>query len=1049
MSKGIQIMYEGNIKKEGDSIDYSLTPMQDGLLFHNLSQPLSETYIVKYVVDIACNIHFPALEDAWNFVLEKHPMLRAVFKKEQSYYIEKASPPFIKYIDKTKKSSEGCNSLNTKLSSTVSLNKKLPLLLIKLEDKKFQLIWTHHHIFLDGWSVRLVLEDLFDFYKQKVEDSFFSLRPSVPFYKYVDWIKEQDMEEAQHFWKNKLDFPPSFLIKNFKSFEEDTEEQHSIQFLLTAEKTKSLQSFAKDCGVSFSTLIQAAWAILLGYLSGEKEVVYGMTLSGRSAPIDNIEHMVGLLINTLPLKITLPSCQTIKELLRNIQLQTAQISDFIYTPLSQIKAWNGGKEIFDHIMVIENYPPCSFEEEKNETLNIRSLKSYEKTDYPLTIVVNPQPKLRVEFVYKKNKFKEKNLDFILNKFQKILTQFKSTEQPLSSFSILEKKEEDDILSTLNRLDTTIAKSSIYSLVSQHIKNFPENPAIIYFNQIISYRELDEKVESLALVLSQWRGSVVAVHLSPSPDFIVIVLALLRSGCIYMPIDVFLPKSRIIVSLRKTKAQLIISESLFFLDDEFTSKTVNQIKKMNTNESIDRIYLEEPAYIICTSGSTGDPKHILVQHSSLLNHLLALQKEHKLTSLDSILFHTSIGFDVSLRELLWPLISGACIVIAPSNDIDEIFSVIKKNNVTILDVTPSLLDAYLCREDFEELPVKTTFVGGEVLKGEIAKRFYESGTKSFLYNVYGPTEATIDTTFYLCPHQEKYPLIMPIGRPYMNKELYVLDSYNRSVLPGMEGELHIGGKTLARGYYEDEFSTKSKFYESNISKTRIYKTGDIVRFKEDGELEFIRRDDTQVKLRGVRIELEEIIGELDNHPNIKRSEVIFHENDIMGQFLVGYIIAQPPLSKENLRVYLKKKLPLSMVPSYFVFLSHFPTTLNGKTDVNSLKKSFQTEIYSKEDAINKPCTDLEKTFSSVFEEILSVKSLDVTKNFFDIGVHSLLLIKASQMILEKSGRKIELIDFFKYPTIRLLALSQDYNSAKTEISLQKRQKALNNFKRIKS
>jgi amino acid adenylation domain-containing protein len=453
--------------------------------------------------------------------------------------------------------------------------------------------------------------------------------------------------------------------------------------------------------------------------------------------------------------------------------------------------------------------------------------------------------------------------------------------------------------------------------------------------------------------------------------------------------------------------------------------------------------ENLAYVIYTSGSTGTPKGVMNHHRGILNRLLWMQDEYQLSASDRVLQKTPFSFDVSVWEFFWPLLTGARLIVAhPGGHMDSAYLVqlIVDHGITTLHFVPSMLQIFLMERDVERCSsLKRVICSGEALPYDLQQRFFQR-LNAELYNLYGPTEAAVDVSYWHC-RQESNLRIVPIGRPVTNTQLYILDVNMRPVPIGVPGELYIGGIQVARGYLNREELTAQKFIPDPFSenpKARLYKTGDLVRFLSDGNIEFLGRIDFQVKIRGFRIELGEIEAVLGQHSSV-REVVVLAREDIPGEKrLVAYVVptSQSELRISKLREFLLKKLPDYMVPAAFILLQALPLTPNGKIDRRSLQPP-QWESQSEMDFVA-PRKELEKVVAGIWKELLQVRKVGIDDSFFELGGHSLLLVQAHQRILEVADRELSLTDMFRYPTIRTLVqyLSRDEGDGES-ISTQKR------------
>ncbi|MGG3494414.1 amino acid adenylation domain-containing protein [Peribacillus simplex] len=1039
-----------------DIIDiYGLSPLQKGILFHTLydqDDDHSFSYIVQVDFILGGRLDVAAFEKAWEYIIHRHEILRSVFVWEE---VEKPLQAVYQRLPFTIRredwSALPCGEREKKLQQFLNADRRqgfsldeAPLMritAIKEAEEETRIIWTHHHILLDGWSVSLVFSEVMEVYFKMIKGEAFDLPKSLPYKKYIQWINKQDRSKAEKFWTVELKgfHAPTPLMMERNDQGQEKGYGESV-YRLSEELTETMQEWVRNSQLTLNTLVQGAWAYLMSRYSGESDIVFGVTSSGRPAELVGAEKMVGLFINTLPTRIRVTDDHSLVDWLRKIQMKELERRQYEYNSLVDIQGWSEvprSSDLFHTLYVFENYP---IQGERKSDLRVLEVQSAEQTNYPLTLIAMPGKQLTLKLMYDRHHFDEETIHRIQGHLSQTLIQMtKSSDPNLSEITYLTMEERTQLLEKWN--DTQVeysCESMIHALFERQVEKTPEAIAVMYENEQLTYRELNERANQLAHYL-QKQGvgpeSLVGVYMDRSPQMMIGLLGILKSGGAYVPLDPTYPEKRLRYILEDARIEVLVTQE--------------RLEKIGISEQIeiicmdqDRIAIEqeEPtactssvtgknlAYVMYTSGSTGKPKGVMIEHHSVINYLEWMQHQYPLSERDVVLQKTPISFDVSVWELFWGISVGACVSFLPpggEKDPSIMAEVIENHRVTIVQFVPSMLSVFIDHFNQIELKrkcssVRHVFSGGEELSPGLVRRFQQHWDESGqvkLTNFYGPTEATIYVNAYDCQSNQEF---VSIGNPIQNIQLYVFDQNQRLQSVGIEGELYIGGAGLARGYLNRPDLTAERFVPHPFQfGERLYRTGDLVRYLTDGNLKFIGRMDHQVKVRGFRIELGEIEATLERHTSIKEAVVIIREDRPGDQRLVAYVISDGNIQKW--REYLQNQLPNHMVPAHLVELDYFPLTPNGKIDRKALPEPEGQPM----GAFNVlPRTPSEELIAAVWSQVLGIENIGNQDSFFERGGHSLLATQIVSRLQEAFQIKIPLRELFKYDTVEALAKRLD-------------------------
>jgi amino acid adenylation domain-containing protein len=1109
----------------------ALTPLQEGLLFHYLKDPKNDIYFEQLSLNISGEIDMKSFEKAWNYVIETNEMLRTVFRwekmKDPVQMTLKTHHFKPRYYDLSRADTGEKKNIIEKIKIKDKKKKfdlqEVPfrITLCKIEPDHHIMIISHHHILYDGWSSGIILKEFFNAYHDQAGKKKPGKSIKNSFKEYVKWLKEQEQKKPGKFWEHYLSgFDMSTVLPVKRSKTKETGRPANLKIIFEKDTLDQLDRFTHRHKVTMSAVLYSAWGILLQKYNNTDDVIFGTTVSGRSPKIKGIEEMVGLFINTIPLRVRCHDRERTIDLLNRIN-QTLQTREaYESSSLVKIKEYSQlhpNDELFDSIVAIENYPLSSSLTKGTGPLTVNSYSSFEMTHYDLTVGIFLSGEIEVNFMYNHELFEEDAIRGLSSHFTNILNHImENPHQYLHEIDILSLQEKEQVLYDFNDTEAVYPQNkTIHQLFAEQAGITPDHTALVGVEGTrglaplpapisISYRELNNKSNQLAYHL-QAKGvnpdTIVGIMAERSLEMIIGIFAILKAGGAYLPIDPRYPKERIDYILVDSKVKILVKKSNIFSDlppgegihiisiDDISRDSSSPQALLNLSEGHNFTNDQCPmtndqlAYILYTSGSTGKPKGVIVEHTSVGNILWAMQNQYPLGPSDTYLLKTAYVFDVSAAELFgWFLGGGRLAILEKDGERDpgKILDTIERQRVTHINFVPSMFNSFvegLNPGNIDKLSaLKYIFLAGEELLPELVNKFKRFNTTIALENIYGPTEGTVYTTFYSLSRWQGSGSV-PIGKPLANVTVYILNKNTQLQPVGITGELCIGGAGLARGYLNRPGLTAERFdlrrpgrglFEgtrglaplsnnaNNVpGKNRsiqscnhapmqpcshkfmqyhlptphypitpfphspIYRTGDLARWLPDGNIEFEGRTDYQVKIRGFRIELGEIENQLLTHKNIKEALVIAKKDPTGESYLCGYITAEKQLDITQLRQYLSQKLPDYMVPSYFVFLEKMPLNPNGKIDKKLLPDpgGFRPPMKG---IYTAPKNEVEKTIANTWKEVLGLDRVGIDDNFFDIGGHSLHIIRVNTRLQKVFEKTIPVVDLFKYPTVRSLA-----------------------------
>ncbi|MBN1174673.1 MAG: amino acid adenylation domain-containing protein, partial [Micromonosporaceae bacterium] len=1026
---------------------YPQTPVQRGLLFQSQYDRGQGLYHVQMILRIDEDLRLDAFRESWSRVMERHPILRTSFWEagggQALQLVWRRLPVPLEVVDWREHPAEHRQRL---LQDHLSADRRqgfdagaIPqwrMLLARTADECYQLVWSAHHAIVDGWSTSLLLSEMASGYGEIVSGNPEARLPVRPYRDYVAWLADQDMSQAERYWREVLHGVEqatglSVERRPAPGAQDDAEPatQAWRSLFLTEAETAALQRLAQEHRVTLNTLMQGCWALLTSRYSRSEDVVFGVVVSGRPPEVDGVDRMIGLFINTLPLRVHVSGQERWLDWLRRLQEQNTGMRQYEYSPLNLVRQWGeipADASLFDSLFVFENYPP---DEHRATGLRFQDLGSEERTHYPLNLVITLEARLGLRILFDTRRFDEQTIATMLGHLRQICRELaRSPHQLLAQADLLTGAERSTLLGEWSATERTDPEPTyLHELVAQQVARTPDSVAVVDADQQLTYAELDRRANQLARWL-QARGVgpdvLVGLCVERSIEVMIGLLGILKAGGGYVPLDPHHPQDRLAYLIDDARPRLLVTQSHLLatlptgdletlcLDGDWPLVALEPRTAPATTLTPDNL-----AYIIYTSGSTGKPKGVMVAHRCL-GHIVPWQRGHpEFSRRQNVLQVASYSFDFSVWEIIMPLLTGGTLHI-PRSDLHmigmDLYQTLRDRAIENLNFTPAAL-ATLPAEPLPHL--RTLVVGGEAYSADLVRTWAPG--RSF-FNVYGPTETTVFATG--TPIDEHLD-VLHMGRPITNVRLYVLDEHLRPAPAGVPGELYIGGAGLTRGYLGRPDLTAETFIADPFGQEpggRLYRSGDLVRYLPDGTIEFVGRVDHQVKIRGFRIELGEIEAALQQHPLVAGAAVLVQPEGA-SQRLVAYVVpvAAGTDPTEELRAHLEQQLPFYMIPTAFVCLDELPLTSNGKLNRRALPLPEATSPRAlSERAV--PRTRTEAVLATIWERILDRQPIGISDNFFALGGHSLLAVGVVARIRQAFGVQLPVRVLFEHPTIARVA-----------------------------
>ncbi|MEU9560366.1 amino acid adenylation domain-containing protein [Streptomyces fumanus] len=996
---------------------WPLSPLQEGLLFHAAyDESGADVYAGQRALALDGPLDVARLRASWQAVLTRHPILRAGFHRRTSgeavqVVVRDPALPWreadLSGLDEAEAAAETARLGDAELAAGFDLTRPplLRLLLIRLGERRHRLLMTTHHIIVDGWSLPVLLDDLSRVYAAGGDPS--ALPPATSYRDYLAWLGRQDRTAAHTAWRTELAGAdePTLVVPTDTVATPVRPDMVRTEY--DEELTAALDALARRHGLTMATVVQGAWALVLARLSGRTDVVFGTTVAGRPPELPGAETAIGLFINTLPVRVPLVAGQSVLAMLSALQRQQVDLLGHQHLGLAEINRIAGPGAEFDTLVVYENYPRTPEEAPDPDTLTIRpGGESRDASHYPLGLIVGPGARLETQLDYRPDVYDRARAEDILGQLRHVLERFAADPTvPVARVGVLDGTWRDRVTREWQDVAARVPGATLPELFARQVRLTPDAVALDADGRTLSYAALEAEAGRLArhlVAAGVGPERRVAVVVERSAAVVIALLAVSLAGGVFVPVDPNYPAERIAYVLDDAGPDVILCTRatrdvlpagtpgrIVPLDDPETAAAVARRTPgyLSDAERAAPLALAHAAYVIYTSGSTGRPKGVVVSHTGLANLAEAQIDRFGVHPRARVLQFASLSFDAAVSELCMAFLSGATLVVVGTEELPpraSLGDVVRRTGTTHVTVPPSVLAV----EDSLPDALETVAVAGEACPVPLAERW---SARLRLVNAYGPTEVTVCAAMSP-PLAPGLGDSVPIGRPVTNTRSYVLDEFLQPVPPGAAGELYVAGPGLARGYHGRPGLTAERFVPCPyLPGERMYRTGDLVRWTTGGQLLFVGRADTQVKVRGYRIEPGEIESVLATHPRVAQAVVLASGDGPGDKRLVAYVVTDTtggePLDalRTELREHVAAALPEYMVPAAVMPLDHLPVTVNGKVDRAALPApDFGGLVSARE-----PRTDTEAALCALFAEVLGLERVGVEDDFFTLGGDSIM------------------------------------------------------------
>lgn len=1048
---------------------------QSRLWFLDLLEKENAAYNISVAFRLEGDLNVDALQESWQNIIQRHEVLRTTFDNVQGSPIQivhdwselKLTIRNLSCLDFQTQQETLRKSIQEVVITPFNLN-QLPLLRIHLYQLSADvsvLLLVIHHIIADGWSLGVMVKELSLFYTAICQRNIPSIPPlSIQYGDFANWQREvfqkTQLPIQLAYWKQKLtganqilELPTDYPRSPIPSYQGS-----AVNFAINPQTTQEFKKLCESQGATLFMGLLAVFSILLMRYSGQEDLLIGTPIANRNRK--QTEDLIGFFVNTLVIRNNLSGNPNFINLLSITKEETLQAYAHQDVPFEKIvEEINPQRNLSQHplfqvMFVWQNAPMNKLELPNLQLSPWRLEQRLAKFDLTLLMTETEQG-IDGTWEYRTDLFAPETINRMIGHFETLLKGIIAEPQkPITHLPILTSHEKNQLLFQWNQTQFEYPlyqqNKCLHQLFELQVEKTPNNVAVVFKNQSLTYFQLNQRANQLAHYL-QSRGVrpdvLVGICMERSLEMVIGLLGILKAGGAYVPMDSNYPRERLDFMLVDAGISLLLTQEnqvttldilpphqIICLDKEW-----QVIAQEDTHNPSTNLVVENLAYLIYTSGSTGQPKGVMISHSAICNHMLWMQKTFSFGEREKVLQKTPFSFDASVWEFYAPLLTGGQLIIAEKDghkDVSYLLKLICEQQVTVLQMVPSLLQMFLEYGEIENCHSLThIFCGGEALPVAMVENLLSKLNVNF-HNLYGPTEACIDATFLSFTKENNHYIkqnMLPIGRPIANTQTYVLDAHLQPVPIGVPGELYIGGMGLARGYCQLPQLTRDKFIAHPFSDnpdSRLYKTGDLVRYLPDGNIEFIGRIDHQVKIRGFRIELGEIEAVLTQHPNVLNAVVVISGDSSATNSLIAYCLSTEKqfTSSGVLRDFLKEKLPDYMIPNSFIVLDHLPMTPNGKIDRKLLAGLNINRNFDAHQHVS-PRTLLEYKLVEIWEEILQVSPISVTENFFDLGGHSLLAIRLIAAIEQKLKCNLPVVSLFREGTIEKIALLLDQDHQK--------------------
>ncbi|MBT2375191.1 non-ribosomal peptide synthetase [Pseudomonas fluorescens] len=1060
---------------------YPLTPMQEGLLLHTLLEPGTGLYYMQDRYRINSALDPERFAQAWQAVIARHEALRASFcwnvGEDMLQVIHKPGSTPIEYLDwsadpETEQEPRLQALLKQEREAGFDLLNQAPfhLRLIRVGEARYWFMMSNHHILIDAWCRSLLMNDFFEIYMALGEGREAQLAIPPRYRDYIAWLQRQNLAEARQWWQRNLQgFERTTPIPSDRPFLRE-HAGHSGGMVvgdcytrLDVQDGAQLRELAQAHQLTVNTFAQAAWALVLRRLSGDRDVLFGVTVAGRPVDMPQMQRTVGLFINSIALRVKLPEDDqkcSVRQWLSGLLDSNMQLREYEYLPLVTLQEHSElpkGQPLFDSLFVFENAPVEVSVLDRAQSLNATSDSGRTHTNFPLTAVCYPGDDLGLHLSYDQRYFDETTVQGMLGEFKRLLLALvQGFHGDMADLPLLGEQEREFLVEGCNQSEHDYPLEQSYvELFEAQVAQHPQRMAASCLDQRWTYTELNRRSNRLGHALiaaGVGLDQPVALLAERNLDLLGMIIGSFKAGAGYLPLDPGLPTQRLsrIIDLSRTPLLVCTEacrEQALVLLEEFACVGRPKLlvwEEVVGSEENPGIYSapDNLAYVIYTSGSTGLPKGVMVEQRGMLNNQLSKVPYLQLSETDVVAQTASQSFDISVWQFLAAPLFGARVDIVPNtvaHDPQGLLDHVQAQGITVLESVPSLIQGMLAQERISLDGLRWMLPTGEAMPPELAHQWLLRYPQIGLVNAYGPAECSDDVAFFRVDLASTRGTYLPIGTPTDNNRLYLLDGALELVPQGAVGELCVAGTGVGRGYVSDPLRTAQVFVPNPFGGAgeRLYRTGDLARRRTDGVLEYVGRIDHQVKIRGYRIELGEIEARLHEQPEV-RDAAVGVQDGVNGKHLVGYLVAADETLNsgerlDRIKQRLRAELPEYMVPLHWLWLDRLPLNANGKLDRKALPALEIGQLHSQ--AYLAPRNALEQTLVDIWAEVLKVERVGVQDNFFELGGHSLLATQIASRVQKTLQRDVPLRAMFECSTVAELAEYID-GLAANEISAEK-------------
>ncbi len=1028
---------------------YPLSPIQEGMLFHALYEPGTGIYVSQ----VACvfeGLRAAAFVAAWQQVVDRHTALRTAFvwkttERPLQVVAKRVTLAWTeqdwRHLDPGERQGRIDEYLERDRLREFQLS-RAPLMafsLLRIGEERHQFVWTHHHLLIDGWSVSLVMREVLTICAGRLSGGEARLDRARPYRAYIEWLQRQDMAAAESFWRSSLAgfTVPTPLVDDGGSGHPGAG-HGQVRLQLPAAATAAIHTFARQQGLTLNTLLQGAWALLLARSGGQQDVIFGAVNSGRPPELRGIEGIVGVFINTLPVRVKVGEESILLDWLRRLQAEQAEAREFEYSPLARIQEWSDiplGTPLFETLFVLESYPMAESPLNGGASFRITDLRVSEISNYPLALVVAPGARLSLKALFDRQRLAPATARRLLEQFAAVLAAFAGAPgAPLALVPAMMAAERHQVVVEWN--DTAReypGESTVHGLFEEQARRRPDTVAIEAGGERLTYAALERRANRLARHLRRFGVGpdvLVGMAVERSIEMIVALLAILKAGGAYLPLDPTLPEQRLHLLLEEARvaAVLVRGGSLLATGSRGARRIdLEACRQEIAGEDAGPLDVEVVSdnlvWVIYTSGSTGRPKGVAVPHRAAIR-LVRNTDYAEFGPAETLLQFAPVFFDASAIEIWGALLNGGRLVLPEPglHSLAELGRIIRESAVTTLWLTAGLFHQMVDERLTDLAGLRQWLAGGDALSAPHVRRAIAGLPGCRVIDGYGPTEDGVLTCCHTAT-RESVASRMPIGRAIANTTVHLLDAERRPVPIGVDGELCAGGDGLARGYFGRPDLTAERFVPDPLATlpgARLYRTGDLVRRRSEGTIDFLGRIDRQVKIRGVRIEPGEIEAALIEQPELQESLIVVDRSIPSDPRLIAYVVPRPgvEIQMDKLKAQLATRLPAYMVPGLFVVLPRLPLTRNGKIDRAALPVP-ETQRRTVQLALRSP---VEEVLGGLWSDLLRVSEVGPEDDFFALGGHSLLAVRMISRLRQIFGVELPLRSLFESSTVGALALT---------------------------